>query len=150
MPGNPLIALGSLNRLKASVLWTNFPQLNVTPSYLGTAGIRLSLEGNATTMLNTMTGRVTSPEPYMPATINIALIKTQQLADLYKTQMELSCVLGDCTVRPDVQGSGGIGYYQLTNMAIESIGELSFAGTEAGYMVNLQGYYLINSALWDG
>lgn len=145
---NPLIAQGSLNRLKASVIWTSAPELNVTPSYLGAEGIRMSLEGNATTFINTQTGAVTSPEPYQALTVTMALLKTQSLAEQYKARMELNSLLGNGTVRPDVS-SGGIGVYQITNAAIETVRELNFAGGDAGWVITVRGYYLINSSLWN-
>lgn len=45
MATNPLIPQGTLNRVRASVVWPSFPNLNVTASYLGRMGIRLSLDG---------------------------------------------------------------------------------------------------------
>ena len=145
---NPLVAQGTLNRLRASVVWVNYPQLNVTASYLGQNGIRLSLDGVATTFLPTMTGAVTSPEPYMMMSMQIHLLKTQQLADLYKQQMERDAKLGDGTIWPDVT-AGGISNYQIINTAIESVTDLSFAGTDASFMVTIRGYYLTNSSLWN-
>lgn len=145
---NPLQAQGVLNRLKASVVWNSFSSLNVTAAFLGAEGIRLALDGAAVAFLPTMTGAVTSPEPYQMITLTMNLLKTQQLADLYKQQMETSALLGDGTVRPDVS-SGGIGYYQLTNCAIEAVREINFAGTDAGWVVTVRGYYIINNALWS-
>lgn len=52
--------------------------------------------------------------------------------------------MGTVTVRPD---SVQIGNYTLINCAIESIRELSFNGTDAGYVVTIKGYYTINNAL---
>jgi hypothetical protein len=146
--GNPLIPQGVLNRVRASVIWTTFPELNVTAPYLGRAGITLAPDGAATVFLPTMTGAVPSMEPYQKMTLTVNLLRTQQLADLYKRQMETSSLLGDGVVRPDIQ-QGGIGLYQLSNCAIENFRELAFAGADAGYMVLLGGYYNINSTLFD-
>lgn len=146
--GNPLISQGSLNRLQASVVWGDFPQLNVSPSYLGKEGIRLALEGESTVFLPTMTGAVTSPEPYMMIGLSINLLKTQFLSNLYKSQMELDARIGDGTVRPDV-GPGGLSPYSIVNCAIESVRELNFSGEDAGYIVTVKGYYLVNSSLFQ-
>ena len=145
---NPLVSLGTLNRLRASVVWANYPSLNVTASYLGTNGIRLAIEGTATTFLPTMTGAVTSPEPFMMITMTLHLLKTQQLSDLYKNQMETNALLGDATVWPDVT-SGGIGNYQIINTAINDVTDLAFSGTDPSFMVTVRGYYLVNSTLWN-
>lgn len=143
---NPLIAQGTLNRLRGSVVWEGFPALNVTAPFLGKEGIRLALEGEATTFINTMTGAVTSPEPYMTVSMTLNLLKTQQLGNLYKAQMELSSLLGAGTVRSD---SAILSPYSLINCSIQSVRELDFSGADAGYVVNVKGYYNINQALWN-
>lgn len=143
---NPLVAQGTLSRLRASVIWTDFPQLNVTAPYLGKEGVRLSLEGQATGFIDTMTGAVTSPEPYMAVTLTMNLLKTQALSGAYKAQMEQSTLLGDCTVRPDALT---LPPYDLTNCALEGVRELNFSGQDAGWAVTIKGYYLINAALFS-
>ena len=144
MPGNPLVDQGVLNLLAANVTWTNFPALNVTAPYLDKAGLTLRLEGQTTVQHETMTGVVQSPQPYMPVSLVIPLLKTQPLSDSYKSQMEASAVLGDGTVWPDVS-SGGLSSYQLGNMAIQSVGELNFGGTTPLWGVTLRGVYYVNA-----
>lgn len=146
---NPLTAQGSLNRLQASIVWTEQPTFNVTPSYLGEQAIRLALEGTATTYIGTMTGAVTSPEPYQMVTIGVHLLKPQFLANQYKRRMETNSLMGQCTIRPDVQGKNGIGVYQIENCAIQNVAELDFGGKDAGFRITIGGYYNINSSLWD-
>lgn len=142
---NPLVDQGVLNRLRASVIWNDFPELNVTASYLGDEAIRLALEGEATTFVNTMTGAVTSPEPYQAVSLTMALLKTQGLGDLYKRKMERSTLLGQGTVRPD---ASPLSPYSLFNCAIGNVRELSFGGRDPGYVVTVKGYYIINSDMW--
>ena len=148
MAGNPLIDLGTLNLLKASVVWADFPALNVTASFLDKAGLTLRLDGKASVQHGTMTGLVQSPQPYLPVSLVIPLLRTQALSDAYKTQMELSVVIGAGTVWPDVQ-TGGISSYQIANMAMESVGELNFAGQSPQWGVTLMGLYYINSSLFN-
>ena len=145
--GNPLIDQGVLNRLRASVVWTAFPALNVTASYLDKPGIRLALEGQASMQHESLTGVVQSPEPYLPITITIALLRTQPLADLYKTQWEANSLIGTGTVWPDV--STGLSQFQLQNMSIQSVGEMTFNGQDPGMGVICRGFYVINNSLWD-
>lgn len=148
MAGNPLIDQGVLNLLKASVVWSDFPGLNVTASFLDKAGLTLRLDGKASVQHGTMTGLVQSPQPYLPVTLVIPLLRTQPLSDSYKQQMEQNVLIGAGTVWPDVAG-GGIGSYQLSNMAIESVGELNFAGQSPQWGVSLMGLYYVNSALFN-
>lgn len=147
MAGNPLVDQGILNRIKASLVWTNFPALNVTASFLGKGGITVALEGESSTQHGTMTGIVQSPEPYLPISVVIHLLKTQALADAYKSQMEANSVIGPGTVWPDVQ-AGGISSYQLNNMSIQSTPSLDFSGASPDYIVNLKGFYIINNSLF--
>lgn len=146
---NPNVPQGTLNRLKASVVWNNFPQLNVTPAFLGKEMIRLGFEGKATTFIPTTTGAVTSPEPYQKITVTIHLLKTQALAPLYKDQLEANSLLGDGTIWPDVQTGQGLSNYQITNCAIEEVREIGFDGADAGWVIMIGGYYLINANLWN-
>jgi len=143
--GNPLVAQGTLNRIRGSVTWNNFPNLNVTAPYLSKEGIRLSLQGETTAYLPTLTGAVTSPEAYMMAEVDIHLLKTQSLATAYKNQMELSSTIGNCSVRSD---STVLGIYQFINCSIKSVRPLDFSGESAQFIVTIGGYYLVNSSLF--
>jgi hypothetical protein len=144
---NPLVDQGTLNRVVASVIWASFPQLNVTPPYLGRDGIRLALEGNATDYFGTMTGAVPSPAPYQIMTVTLNLVKSQPLSDLYKRQFEDTTLIGFGTIRPDTKT--GLGIYQINNSVLESVREMSYAGEEPQFVVTVKGYYLINAALFN-
>jgi len=146
MATNPLIAQGTLNRLRGSLVITDHSSLNVTAPYLGKEGIGLSLEGDATGILPTMTGTVTSPEPYQICSVSVNLLKTNGLAARYKAQMEDNSVLGDITVIPD---TSSLPNYPLRNCAIQSVQPLKLNGEDAGFTVNITGYYVINNSLWD-
>jgi hypothetical protein len=146
MAGNPLVDQGVLNRILGSVTWTDFPGLNVTAPFLDKEGINLRLEGEASLQHGTMTGLVQSPEPYMPISVVIALLKTQQLSDMYKSQMEDTSILGGGTVYPDV--STGLTPYALYNMSIQSVGELLFNGTTPIFAVTCRGYWPVNNSLF--
>lgn len=147
MPTTPqLVPQGTLNRLRASISVPNNTALNITSPFLGKAGIRLAFEGQATVFIDTMTGRVISEEPYLAATLTASLLKTNALGPQYKVQWEKDSALGNITVRPD---SSSLPPYDLLNCAIQSVRELDFAGTDAGYVVTIGGTYIINQALWN-
>lgn len=142
---NPLIIPPSLNRIRASVLFQDFPQLSVTAPFLGKRGISLSFQGDATAYLETMTGAVTSPEVYLRCTLTIYLIKTLFLAQAFKTQLELSTLLGPATVRPD---TGAMQPYNLTQCAVINPGDQDFSGADADYLIRIGGVYQVNAALF--
>lgn len=146
MVGNPLVDQGTLNRIRGSIVVSDLPELNVTAPFLGKAGISLSLEGETTLYQGTMTGAVTSPEPYMMVAVTVNLLKTQALSALYKARMELLSTIGNVVVIPDART---LPNYAILNCAIRSIRELSFNGEDAGFGITLGGYYNINSGLFD-
>lgn len=148
---DPRVIQGFLNRLTAAAYVQAFPQLNVTSSYLHKPGMTLRPGGKANSSYDTMTGRVQSPEPYVPYMLIIPLLRTQSLANLWKQQLESNVEIGDITVYPDVQlNTAGIGVIQLLNCAIEDPPELALAGQDPTYTVSVSGYYLVNSTLWGG
>jgi len=71
---------GVLNRLRASVVYNDHPELNVTSNFLTTEGIRLALEGNATDLLPAMVSLVSSPAPYLAASITMSIVRSATLA----------------------------------------------------------------------
>jgi hypothetical protein len=146
---NPRIPQGNLNRVRGSIVWATVPNLNVIASFLGQGGISFRTEGTATTRLNTMTGVSNSPEIQQPAILTVALLKTQALCVLYENRRLTNSILGDCTVRTDAQG-GGLETFQLENMSIDNVNEMSFNGSQVEYVVTLGGVYVINADLWGG
>ena len=148
---SPLVTQGNLNRLRASLVLTDVPQLNVTPSFLGAEGISLGFEGEATTTIPTMTGQINSPEPFQAVSISLHLLKSQALAQAYEDRRQTNVILGAGTLRPDVSAnSQGLGPYTLLNLSIRNVGQLTMNGTDAGYRVVLGGYMIINNSLFDG
>lgn len=146
MASNPLVPQGTLSRLRASVIWADFPELNVTASFLNRDGIRFAPEGDSTLFLPSMTGAVTSQEPYQMVGITLNLLRTQNLADQYKRKWQTDSQLGVGTVRPDTIA---LSPFEIINCAIEGVGELGMAGQDAGYPVRIKGYMLVNSDLFN-
>ena len=146
MPGNPFVDQGSLNRLRGSVTIPNYPNLNVTAPFLAPAAIGISFEGQTTLMLPTLTGTVTSPEPYQMVMVTVALLKTQALAAQYEAQRQSDARLGDLTIRLD---ASTLPDYPVRNSAIENVRELTSGGTDAAFVVTLSGYLPVNNNLWN-
>jgi hypothetical protein len=145
--GNPAISQGNINRLRASVFIPNYPALNVTSPYLGKRGINISFTGQTTVQIDTMTGIVNSPEPYLHARVVMHLLRSQLFAQGYKTQMELYTQVGRATVRPD---SDQMQPYLLHNCSILNVGDQPFDGSDPDYPITLGGIYYINSNLYLG
>ena len=73
---NQQVLQGTLNRLLASVVYAGSPELNVTSSYLAKDGVSIAFDGDTSQLIGTMTSAVTSPEPYIYATVTMHLLKT--------------------------------------------------------------------------
>jgi hypothetical protein len=144
---NPQIPQGVLNRLTAAINYPDFPTLNVTASYLGKEGISITFDGPITTPIETMTGIVQSPEPYQKVSVAIHLLKTQALANAYKTQLEQLSLIGDGTIITDANHN--LGAYQLSNMTIFNVNPVKFDGMDAGWIVMMNGIYYVNAGLWN-
>lgn len=142
---NPQVQQGTLNRLLASVVYADYPQLNVTSSYLAREAISMAFDGDTSLLIGTLTSAVTSPEPYVYGTVTMHLLRTQALGNAYKTQVETNTTLGSVTVYPD---SVALSPFQLNNCVLQVVQEMPFDGTQASLVIRLRGVYNINSALF--
>ena len=142
---NPQIAQGVLNRIRGNIQIASFAALNITPSFLGANGFTFTRSGPATTMIDTLTGRVGSPEPFQPVDVEIHLVKSQALATAWETQLQNLSIIGDITVFTDsaVQPT-----YSFTQMTIQNVGPIAVNGKSVEYMLTLTGTYIINNGLW--
>ena len=70
----------------------------------------------------------------------------ERLASLAEQQMETQSKLGPITVRTD---SSVFPKYDFFNCAIMAVREINMSGDDAGYVVTVTGYYIINSDLWN-
>lgn len=144
---NPNVPQGTLNRIKASLIWVSFPALNLTPSYLGEEMFRVNFTGEVTTTIRTATGVVQSPEPYQMVEVRAQLVRSQALADSYKAQIGTNALLGDATFRPDIQTSG-LSPFEFLNGTIAAVEPLNVTGKDASWTLSFTFYWLTNSSLW--
>lgn len=143
---NPMISPGGLNRVRASVKFTDHPELNVSASYLSKQGVELSFQGNITDFLPAMTGAVQSPQPYLIMQAKVHLLRSQALAAQYKVQWEANSAIGDAKLYSD---SSVFGDFEVFNTAITNVQDMTFAGGEPGVALTITGTYYVNSEMWD-
>lgn len=136
---------GTLDRLRGSITVTDNSDLNVTSDYLGVGGITVAPSGNVTDFINTMTGRVTSPVPYIPVEVTINMLRTQTLAAAWYDQALSNSLLGAVTITPDVTTFPNI---TLRNCGITSLPSQSYAGTDPSFDIVISGYMIVNAQLW--
>jgi hypothetical protein len=143
---NPLVNLGTLNRVLGTLLFNDFPSLNITAPYLTREAIRLAIEGDTTDMLPAMTSMVQSQNVYLKATISVGLVKTTPLVPLFKAKMESDSNLGSISFRSDTKN---IPSYDFANCAIEGFEGLDASGTNIAYPLRISGTYYVNSNLFS-
>jgi len=143
--GNPQIPQGVLNLTRVNVQVPNFPQLNITAPYFGTGGMTMSWTSPATTFINTLTGRVISPEPFQAVTIGLHLVKSQTLAGLWEAQRQSFTAIGNLLAYTD---AALMPSYAFSNCAIENVNEITSNGKSYEYFVTVGGTYIINNQLF--
>lgn len=143
---NPMINPGVLNRVRGSIKYTDFPELNISASYLTREGIELSPQGDLVESLPCMTGVAQSSQPYMELFVRIHLVRSQALANIYKQQWEKNSLVGNIRAYTD---SSKFGDFDLVNVSIRNVDDISIAGTDPSVIVTLSGTYYINSEMWD-
>lgn len=143
---NPMIPVGVLNRVRASIKFTDHSELNISASYLAKQGVELIFQGNMTDFLPAMTGAVQSPQPYLIMQAKAHLLRSQALGAQFKTQWELNTALGNAKVYSD---SSVFGDFEVLNTAITNVADMNFAGGEPGVAITITGTYYINSEMWE-
>ena len=142
---NPQVFQVTLNRLLASVVFANFPQLNVTSSYLAREAVSIAFDGDTSLLIGTLTSAVTSPEPYVYGTVTMHLLRTQSLGNAFKSQVETNTTMGSVTVYPDTTA---LTPFQLNNCVLQTVQEMPFDGSQASLIIRLRGVYNINASLF--
>ncbi|PHI31161.1 hypothetical protein [Budvicia aquatica] len=143
---NPFVPQGVFNKVRASVKFTQFPELNITASYLTQDGIDIAFQGDAGVLLPTMSGGASSPNPYQMLAINIHLVRSQAMAQMFKKQIETDTFLGEAKVYSD---SSTLGDFTIRSATLRSAGDVSFSGRDPGYLISLFGIYDTNADMWN-
>jgi hypothetical protein len=143
---NPKVPQGILNRVRTSVKFANYPELNVSASFLAKEAADISFQGNVIEPLPALTGVVQSPQPYIMVQARIHLLRSQSLGAQFKAQIEKSGLVGDCRLYTD---SATLGDFDMFNAAITNIADMTFNGSDPGFVLTLTGTYYVNSDMWD-
>ena len=145
MANNPRIPQGTLNKIRAHLIVSNNNSLNLTAPYLGKGMISISFGGNAVDYIDTASGRVASPNPYMDVSVTLDILKTNGAFQIWRNQMELNSVIGQIRTVGD---TSAISDYTFSNCSIVSVSDLPYDGTTPECRITLSGTYYINSSLW--
>lgn len=143
---NPQITQGVLNRIRTSLIVPNNTALNATAPYLSKSMINVEFEGNFVEQIETATGAVRSPEPYVMATITMGLLRSQSLAATWLEQVQNDSYLGTVTAHSDSSAYPAI---SLSESVVRMIRNGAFDGADPVVAVTVRGIYYINNNLWS-
>ena len=147
MATNPLVPQGTLNRVRCSIVVPSFTNLNITSAYMGKSMATITFDEAAwVDQIQTATGVVTSPEPYVMATINVGILRTQSLAQSWITQATNTGVIGDVIIHSDTASFSAI---SLADVVIKSFDPGSYDGIDPVSKLVLRGTFYINNNLWN-
>lgn len=142
---NPGIARGVLNRVKTSVVVPSNSSLNVISANMGRSLARIAFEGQLVNQIPTGTGVVNSPEPFVMATITIALLRTQPIAAAWFTQILADSNVEDATIYSDTSTFPPIA---LQSVVASHFDPGPFDGTSPDFQLVLRGALPVNNQLW--
>lgn len=143
------ISQGTLNLVRASVIVPSYSNLSITPEYMNKEMAHLDFVSDATNQYETGTGLVNSPQPYVKATLSVAILKTQSLAAAWFAQFQLQTILGTISVHPDVDSSVAWPVIRMHTCALMKPQPGKFNGTDAGLVLTISGLINANSALFS-
>jgi len=112
---------------------------------MGKNFITITFDGDFDNLIPTGTGTVTSPEPYVTATINIDILRTQPLAAAWLLQSQTLCDIGGFSVFPDTAAFPSLNF---VNGIIKHMDPGPYSGTDPSTPLILQGTFNINDNLW--
>jgi hypothetical protein len=143
---NPKIQQGVINRVRTSLIVPSNTALNATAPYLGKSMINVEFEGNFVEQIETATGAVRSPEPFVMATITMGLLRSQSLSATWLNQVQANSFLGTVTAHSDSSVYPAI---TLEEAVVRTIRNGAFDGTDPIVGVTIRGVYYINNDLWS-
>jgi hypothetical protein len=143
---NPYLNAGPLNRVRCHIVVQAIPTLNIQSSSMGKSFAHIEFEGDFVQQIETATGVVDSPEPYVMATITVGILRSQALSAAWLAQVQNTGVLGDVTIHSDTSVFPAI---TINDTAVRSLSPGSYDGTDPVVRLVLRGTYNVNAALWS-
>lgn len=138
---------GILNRVRGSISFPSLTGYNITSPYLGKRGITARFIGKSAILVDTMTGAVTSGEPFVRVELTIDMVRTQALAAQWQALQQVNSLIGQATWRTDAVPPG-VSLYTFDNVVFDSMDGFTADGMNADWPLRLAGIYYTNSNLF--
>jgi hypothetical protein len=143
---NPLINLGTLNRVRASVVFPSFTALNITSSQMGRRFVSLTFDEDFVQQIQQGVGIINSPEPYVMATVTCDVLRTLPLAQAFISQLEQTAVLGTVYVHSDTRTFPKRTVY---NASVLKADPGAYDGINGVLALTIRGVFYPNNTLWN-
>lgn len=143
---NPLVAQGTLNRVRCSVIVPGDTALNIDSSYMGKSFATITFDGSFAGQIETGTGVVNSPEPYVMSTISVGLLRTQALSNAWLVQSKKNSDIGQVIIHSD---SAAFTPISLATCVINMIEPGVYDGTDPVVKLAIKGVFYLNEDLWN-
>ena len=143
---NPLINLGTLNRVRASVVFPSFTSLNITSSQMGRRFVSLMFDEDFVQQIQQGVGIINSPEPYVMATVTCDVLRTLPLAQAFISQLEQTAVLGPVYVHSDTSAFPKRTVY---NASVLKADPGAYDGVNGVLALTIRGVFYPNNTLWN-
>lgn len=142
---NPLVPQGTLNRIRTHIVLSSYPSLNITAANMTKGFATFAFEGNFVAQIETATGIVNSPEPYVMGTCTVEILRSQALATAYINQLSTNAMIGDVTGYSDSMTFAPI---TLNNCSIYNFDPGAYDGTKPAVRIVFRGVFTPNGAMW--
>ena len=142
---NPLITQGLLNRVITAIHVPTFPQLNLSAPYMSKSMVNLTFDGPFTDQIETATGIVNSPKPFVMGQLVLSVLRSQAVSGLWILQVQTASYIGSVTTYSD---STVVPSVILANCSITDIDPGAYDGTDPTTKVTVKGVFYTNALLW--
>lgn len=142
----PLIQQGTLNRVRTSVVIPSYTNLSITSSYMGKNFAHLQPEGPLVDQVETATGIVNSPVPYVMMKCVVDILRTQSLAEAWLQQIQVNSVIGEVITHADTSAFSAI---TINNASVVEFDPGAFDGKDPVFRLTLRGVFYSNNTLWN-
>ena len=121
------------------------PTLNISADDLGKDMIRISPQGDVTDILETATGVIGSPAPYIKVAISFTLNKTSSVCQRYLNKMFDNTQFNNLVLNTD---SSTLAKIVVQNAFMSAWSEASFSGLEPGIGFTVTGFVPVNNSMF--
>lgn len=143
---NQSIDLGTINRIRGSIVLPSNTNLNITAKCINQEGIVVEPMSGGGDLLEQMSGAVVSLKPYVLVRVTFGVLRTLSIGTLWYKQWLSNSAIGDLNITPVTSVAPE---HYITNAVITGVGRIGENGATADLPITLTGSMIINSELWS-